>query len=68
MLIALTQITAFLVGSIDRVNERIAYLDKELDSFSTSLVIDSRNSNVEDEYAYLTPQYQQQPQKGEFSD
>ncbi|XP_072044045.1 protein FAM227A-like isoform X2 [Amphiura filiformis] len=57
----------FLVGSIDRVNDRIANLDKELDSFSTSLVIDSRNSNIEDEYAYLTPQYQQQPQKAKDS-
>ncbi|XP_033115162.1 protein FAM227A-like isoform X2 [Anneissia japonica] len=44
----LNQKAPFLVGSIEHVNEKIANLDRELQMFST-LVIDSRGSNVEED-------------------
>ncbi|XP_002733341.1 protein FAM227A-like [Saccoglossus kowalevskii] len=40
---------AFLIGSIDRVNEKIAHLDQQLQSY-TELVIESRASNFDDDY------------------
>ncbi|KAJ8037426.1 hypothetical protein HOLleu_18236 [Holothuria leucospilota] len=55
---------AFLVGSIERVNERIANLDKELQMFASSLVIESQESNVEEDYFFPSAEDRNGPVKG----
>ncbi|XP_071796658.1 uncharacterized protein [Asterias amurensis] len=52
----------FLVGSIERVNERIATLDRELQDFS-ELVIESKATNVPEDVLLLSPRFQKGPQK-----
>ncbi|XP_070579339.1 protein FAM227A-like [Ptychodera flava] len=44
-----SQSPAFLIGSIDRVNDKIAHLDQELQSY-TALVVESRASNYDEDY------------------
>ncbi|XP_022095419.1 uncharacterized protein LOC110981800 isoform X2 [Acanthaster planci] len=55
----------FLVGSIERVNERIATLDRELQGFS-ELLIESKATNVPDDVLPMSPRFQKGPQKALF--
>ncbi|XP_038065606.1 protein FAM227B-like isoform X2 [Patiria miniata] len=52
----------FLVGSIERVNERIATLDRELQGFS-ELVIESKATNVPDDVLPMSARFHKGPQK-----